>query len=67
MIVISNRHREELLLFLDALQDLPAMSNRTYNLKRRALIVRKKLSEKSPVNLKFLGNDAYNISIGNDK
>lgn len=65
MVVISNRHRDELLLFLDALQGLPATDKRTYNLKRRALIVWKKLSEKSPVKLKFLPSRAYNASTAN--
>lgn len=49
--------------FLDALQGLPVLDNRVYNLKRRALTLRRKLSEKSPVRFKISGGSAYDESI----
>lgn len=63
MFVISNHHRDEILSFLDALQGLPVLDNRVYNLKRRALTLRRKLSEKSPVRFKISGGSAYDESI----
>lgn len=52
MYAISNQQRDDMIRFLDALKDLPAKDTRTYNLKRRAGILKRKLEKKQPVSLK---------------
>lgn len=45
MYVISNKQRDEILIFLAALKDLPVKNNKDFNLKRRAGIMIKKLQK----------------------
>lgn len=49
MYAISNQHRDDIIKFLAALQDLPSKDVKTFNLKRRAGIMIKKLKNKSPM------------------
>lgn len=47
MYAISNQQREEIIKLLAALQDLPGKDTKTINIKRRAVILTRKLNNKS--------------------
>ena len=52
MYAVSNQQRDEIITLLAALKDLPETDKRetkTFNLKRRACIMIKKLKNKSPM------------------
>ena len=46
MYAISNKHRDEILFLLDAIEKLTGNDNRTANIKRKARIVKRVLSKK---------------------